>query len=110
MLDVFNFFKRRNVDEFAGTLASDLNRRFPPASEARTDAGAANQLRIILEGLGVRASRFQEQHKLGIYGKAKLANVFKWKLKEVGYSDAFVENATKFIVARVAGKRRDTPA
>jgi len=94
--------KADEIDEFATTLASDLGRRFPPASEARTDAGAKYQLKVILEGLGARAVRYQTQHKLSIYKKAKLGNTFKWKLKELGYSDDFIEHATKEIVTRLA--------
>ena len=49
----------KEVEAFATTLAEDLGRRFPPASEKRTDAGAKNQLGVILEGLATRAVRFQ---------------------------------------------------
>ena len=61
---------------------------------------------MILEGLGARAIRFQKENKLGIYKKAKLGNVFKWKLREMGYSDDFAERATKDIVTRLAVNRR----
>jgi hypothetical protein len=94
----------RELEEFALGLAQDLARRFPPASESRTDAGAAHQIKVILEGLSARAVRYREERKLGLYKKAKLGNVFKWKLKELGYSPAFVERATKEIVTRLAIK------
>ena len=90
------------LEEFAVGLATDLARRFPPASEARTDPGAVHQIKVILEGLAARAVRYHEQHKLGLYRKAKLGNVFQWKLKELGYSAGFVERATKEIVTRLA--------
>src|SRR5690349_16225836 len=99
---MFGKDKGNEIDEFAVTLAADLGRRFPPASEARTDAGAKYQLKVILEGLGARAVRYQTEHKLSIYKKAKLGNTFKWKLKELGYSDDFTERATKEIVTRLA--------
>ncbi|PWT75150.1 MAG: hypothetical protein C5B46_03065 [Proteobacteria bacterium] len=92
------------LEEFATGLATDMARRFPPASESRTDPGAVHQLKVILEGLSARAVRYHEQHKLGVYKKAKLGNVFKWKLKEFGYSTAFVEKATKELVTRLAVK------
>jgi hypothetical protein len=60
---------------------------------------------VILEGLGARAVRYQSEHKLGLYKKAKLGNVFKWKLKDLGYSDNFAERATKEIVTRLAVNR-----
>ena len=103
---MFGLFDTTELEEFANVLAIDLGRRFPPASEARTDTGAQHQLKVILEGLSARAMRYHEEHKLGIYRKAKLGNVFKWKLKELGYSDAFSERATKTIVTRIAVKRK----
>jgi hypothetical protein len=92
----------RDLQQFATALAEDLGRRFPPSSESRTDTGAKNQLRVILDGIAARAGRYQDEHKLGIYGKAKLGNVFRWKLTELGYSKEFVENATKQVVTRLA--------
>src|SRR5947199_10824083 len=99
---LLKFLDTKDIEEFATTLAADLGRPFPPASEARTDPGAQHQIKVILEGLGARAIRFHKQYKLGIYKKAKLGNVFKWKLKELGYSDAFAERATKEIITRLA--------
>lgn len=95
-------FNTREIEEFATALASDLGRRFPPASEARTDPGATHQLKVIMDGLAVRAIRFREQHKLGVYKKAKLANTFRWKLAELGYSKEFIERATKEIATKIA--------
>jgi hypothetical protein len=99
---LFGLVDTQALEEFAQALANDLGRRFPPSSEARTDPGAKYQLKVILEGLGARAVRYQNEHKLGIYKKAKIGNVFKWKLKELGYSDDFAERATKEIVTRLA--------
>lgn len=103
---ILKAFDTKELEEFATSLAADLGRRFPPASEARTDPGAANQLKVILDGLSVRAVRYHEQHKLGVYKKAKLANVFRWKLKDLGFSDAFVERATKQVVTRLAAAKQ----
>jgi hypothetical protein len=105
-MGIRDLLNTREVEEFATSLASDLGRRFPPKSEARTDPGAAHQIKVILEGLGARAVRYRDQQRLGLYRKAKLANVFKWKLKELGYSDDFVERATKEIATRLAIKAR----
>ena len=94
--------KTSELDEFATSLANDLGRRFPPASESRTDAGAKYQIKVILEGLGARAVRYHKEHKLNVYRKAKLGNVFKWRLKDLGYSTEFAELATKEIITRLA--------
>ena len=101
-MDMLKIFDTRELEEFATGLALDLGRRFPPASEGRTDPGAQHQIKIILEGLAARAVRYRQEHKLGIYKKAKLGNVFRWKLQELGYSTEFAERATKEIVTRLA--------
>lgn len=103
-MSFLTMFSTRELQEFATDLANDLGRRFPPDSEKRTDPGAKHQVKVIVEGLATRAVRYHEQNKLGVYKKAKLGNVFKWKLKELGYSDEFIENATKEIVTRLAVK------
>ena len=99
---LFGLINTQELEEFATVLANDLGRRFPPASESRTDPGAKFQLKVILEGLGARAVRYHVEHKLNVYKKAKLGNVFKWKLKELGYSGEFSEHATKEIITRLA--------
>ena len=103
-MSIIRRFDTRELEEFATELAADLGRRFPPASEARTDPVARHQIKVILEGLSARAVRYHAQHKLGVYTKAKLANVFQWKLKEHGYSAEFVERATKELITRLAVK------
>jgi len=100
----FGLLDTRELQQFGADLANDLGRRFPPASEARTDPGAKHQIKVILDGLAARAGRYHDEHKLGVYGKAKLANVFRWKLTELGYSKPFVEGATKQIVTRLAAR------
>ena len=51
---IFGFLNTRELEGFATGLAEDLGRRFPPASEARTDPGAKHQIKVILE----RVNRF----------------------------------------------------
>jgi hypothetical protein len=102
---LLSFLNTRELEEFAAGLAADLARRFPPASEGRTDPGAVHQIKVILEGLAARAVRYHEQHKLGVYKKAKLGNVFRWKLQELGYTTAFAERATKELVTRLAVRK-----
>ena len=73
---LFGMLNTKDLEDFASTLATDMARRFPPTSEARTDPGAAHQLKVILDGLAARAVRYHEQNRLGVYRKAKLGNVF----------------------------------
>lgn len=103
-----SLFDTKALEEFATTLAEDLGRRFPPKSEARTDPGAKHQVKVILDGLSARALRYQAEQKLGIYRKAKLANVFRWRLTDLGYSKSFVDEATKQLATRLAARGGDS--
>jgi hypothetical protein len=103
---MFGLFDTHTVDDFARSLAQDFARRFPPANEARTDKAVSSQLSVVSEGLYARALRFHQENKLGVFRKAKLGNTFRWQLKELGYSDDFIEKVTKGLVVRLAQKSR----
>ena len=45
---ILGMFDTRELEEFAETLAAYLGRRFPPASESRTDPGAKRTFRTPL--------------------------------------------------------------
>lgn len=98
--------RRKEIDAFATVLAQDLARRFPPKSEERRDKGAKSQLTSITDGLYAQAVKFRQDKELGIYGKAKLGNTFRWRLKEAGYTGSFVDEVTHGLVLRLANKHR----
>jgi hypothetical protein len=102
---VRDWLRRKEIENFATDLARDLGRRFPPASEQRTDKGAANQLAAIAAGLHKRGAGFCKERDLGVYGKAKLGNSFRWQLRELGYSEAFVESVTHGLVLSLTRDR-----
>ncbi len=98
----FGMIDTKALEEFSQGLASDLIRRFPPSSESRNDPGAVHQLKVILEGLSARAIRFKAENGLGVYRKAKLGTVFKYKLREASYSPQFVDHATGELIKRIS--------
>jgi hypothetical protein len=100
-----DWLRRKDIEKFAVALAEDLGHRFPPKSEERTDKGAGNQLKAISERIYGEARRFRMDLRLGVYGKAKLANVFRWRLKELGYSQGFVQQVTHGLVVSIAKPR-----
>jgi hypothetical protein len=92
----------KNVTEFAKTLAVGLAKRYPPALDINPEKKiSATRLTKVLEETLASATQFQRENRLGIYGKAKLGNEFKWQLKELGYSDQFVEIATEGLMVYI---------
>lgn len=89
------FGKSAPTDEFARQLAVDLAKRYPVALEIdQTKKRNPSRLTKAFDSTFNRAIHFQLEHKLGIYGKAKLTSAFKSELKEQGYPDDFVDLAT----------------
>ena len=107
---MIKLFSRPNIDAFAKELAAELAKSFPPsvANEPRRKV-SPHRLTKILENTLEQARGFAQQHKLGVIGKAKLGNGFRWELKELGYNEAFIEVATEGVIVYVTrGEKPDS--
>jgi len=103
----------KDVDEFAGKLAEMVAKRYPPAlDQAKEKRVSANRITKVLEDVLEEAASYGEKNRLGVYKKARLANAFKWSLKELGYGEKFIEVATEGLVVyttRGSGKEKQAP-
>ena len=98
----FSLFSSSRVTEFAKNLADSLAKRYPPALDVNPEKKISQaRLTRVLEETLMQAADFQREHKLGMFGKAKLGNEFKWQLKELGYTDKFIELATEGLMVYV---------
>jgi hypothetical protein len=94
-MSFFGFGTVAPIGDFAHQLAVDLEKRYPVALEIdQTKKRNPSRLTKAFDSTFNRAINFQLEHKLGIYGKAKLTSAFKSELKELGYPDDFVDLAT----------------
>lgn len=89
----------KDVDEFAKKLAEMVAKRYPPTlDQAKEKRVSANRVTKVLEDVLEQAVDYGKKNRLGVYKKARLANAFKWELKELGYSEKFIEVATEGLV------------
>ena len=92
----------RDVDAFAKELATMVAKRYPPALDQSPERRVSpNRVTRVLEDALDKAGEFAGNRRLGVYRKAKLANSFKWELKELGYSEKFIEVATEGLIVYV---------
>ena len=104
-MPLFGSISSKDVDVFARELADELARRYPPANEhANGKASSQKRLSSILEDICNKALAFKNEHKLGVYKKARLGNTFRWELEDRGYSKMFIETATEGLVVYLARK------
>ena len=105
-MGLFGSVSGKDVDQFAKGLAQDIAKRYPPAMEKGSAERKISQKRLatILEDAYGKATEFKNQHKLGVYKKARLGNTFRWELDELGYSKNFIETATEGLVVYISRK------
>jgi len=99
------------VAGFAKDLAENVAKRYPPSLDISPEKRVSEaRLTRVLEETLAKAVEFQREHKLGMFGKAKLANEFKWQLKELGYSEKFIEVATEGLMVYITRGAAPTDA
>jgi len=101
----------KDVDEFAAKLAEMVAKRYPPAlDQAKEKRVSANRITKVLEDVLDEAADYGQKNRLGVFKKARLANAFKWQLKELGYSEKFIEVATEgLVVYTTRGSQKPDP-
>jgi hypothetical protein len=100
---LFGSISSKEVDAFARELADELVKRYPPVTEqGAPESSSQKRLSSILEDVCNRALAFKNEHKLGVYKKARLGNTFRGELEERGYSKMFIETATEGLVVYLA--------
>jgi len=104
------FGSRRRQRDRRGGGAVEQQRFFAPLVDARRIAAKATVPHDVVAAFDPaaiakafddtfnRAIDFQREARLGIYGKARLGNTFKWELKEMGYDEKFTETATEGLI------------
>lgn len=103
---IFGSASAKQVDDFANTLVDGLFRLRPPEGKAGpfNPGVSLRHLEGKVDNLFETAAAFRKQHKLGIYKKARLANSFRWAMKERGYGTEFTEMITEKLVIAISKK------
>jgi hypothetical protein len=103
---MFGFGKKNAaIDAFADTLIADLVTRFPAAKEKELGgnrAKPARQLGKAASEMDYGVTVFTAEHKVGIYGKARLLNRVQWQLRDRGYSRDFIETTVAELTRLIA--------
>lgn len=94
---MFGRTSNKEIDEFSRTLAKEVAEQVQAGQKkkAASKNKAERKIGAAMNRIYGKASDFQKQHGLGIYGKARLGNTFKWELREMGYENDFVDEVTK---------------
>lgn len=94
-----NWFKSKDVDEFADSIVADLARRFPPAGIDLSTKKAPERMQKMHGAIFSRVEAFARSTHLNLYRTARLGNRVKWSLMDAGYPKSFVDTFTHELVA-----------
>lgn len=105
-MGLFGSASGKQVDEFACKLAEEIFAlRAPQGKTSPGNPGLSlKNLERKVDELFEKATAFRKEHKLGIYKKARLANTFRWEMKERGYDAGYIEAVTEKLVIAVSKK------
>jgi hypothetical protein len=97
---VMGWFDAREAEAFGITLAKYFRERVPPGATGENRKLAARHQQAVQGMLQLR-DHFRATHKLNLYKKARLANAFKWDLREAGYDNALIDRLTIEVVLKL---------
>jgi hypothetical protein len=97
---VLSWFDAKEAKRFGTELAHFFMERLPLETGDKKSKSMTRKQEV-LDKMFQQAGRFKLEHKLNIYRKAQLGNVFKWELKDAGYDPEFVDELTKALMLRL---------
>jgi hypothetical protein len=96
--------KKRMLVEFSNQLAEELYSRVPPKIVEDHMSGksksATKQFTRAMDDTVMRVAQFKANNRPGIYGKAKLHQVFAERLSELGYSQDVSKEINHYILIK----------
>lgn len=94
------WFDAGEAKKFGSSLARFFLERIPRASE-KGDKEFAKKVDVVLEKMVVQIVQFKTQHKLNMYKKAQLGNVFKWALLDAGIPADYADEMTSWVIQKI---------
>ncbi len=92
-----DFSKRKEIDAFATTLASQLVQRLP-VHRLDDEKRRRTEFEIALG----HAQGYHRKARLGTFGKSRLINSFQWALIEMGYDGKLARQIGYEFAERIA--------
>lgn len=110
-----NFITRLFSHDAEKALAKELSAQLvknlsPKLMSERRQVLSTNKISRLLEQSYEVAKAYQSTHKLGMIGRAVLANSFRWELKACGYPEDFINVATEGLIVELGKKAKISPS
>ena len=95
---------RALVRSHAHQMVTDIGESLPPtASLDLQRTTSRNRAVRVVRKISADAKGFAQANDLGFLSRARLANKFQWRLRELNYSDEFIDMATVAVTISLSG-------
>ena len=101
---LLNFLNARQAVAISSSLADQFIPRATPDAAKRAKKAKPGEAEEELRKFVQRIDSDARPLRLNLYKRAKLANSFKWKLLQNGVKPEFVNELTRMLLMRLAGK------
>ena len=91
---ITGWFDASEAKAFGNMLAEFYDEKFRITEKTAVHKKLGKQQKLVAQVM-LKAQQFKATHKLNPYKKAKLGNVFKWKLRELGHHAELVDQMAK---------------
>lgn len=98
---MFNWFDAKEANEFGGSLAQFFIDRMPLDSRM-SEKEFSQKAEKVLVKMSNQVLQFRQRGKLNPYKKAKLGNAFGWTLRDAGFTEAYVNKLTKWLLLQLS--------
>ncbi len=104
-MSIFQRFSFQREKQMAAGLAEHLVKSLPPKTiSERIHTLSANRITRVLEQAFGKLSQDEETGR-GFWGRAVLANNFRWALKDVGYPKEFIDIAVEGLIVEASRRK-----
>jgi hypothetical protein len=97
---MLGWFNAGKAEEFGTSLAQFFIEKMPPGQKLN-ESKLASKTEYLLVKMQARIKEFKQTEKLNIYKTAKLANAFRWTLKDANFEAAFIEKLVEWLVTHL---------
>jgi len=90
------------IHKLAGSLAQEIGKRYPSAIANSPEPPVSPRRRYeILEKIFLLARDFSREDQLGVLRRIRLGSALKWRLRELGYDEKFIDIAIEHFVTSI---------
>lgn len=102
---MINWFINKKDELLVAALTEQIERRLPPSvAKSRSKNLNIDRIGDLFEQILSQALDYKRKESPNFFRRARIANLFKWSLKNLGYAEEFCDAITKSLVIYMSKK------